>query len=123
MDIINALLLLTFTHTVADFGLQTQWQAENKSKSLEALSRHVLSYTLAMAGGYAVLCTFTNFELYMLPLFIVWVGVSHFLTDLITSKMSSAAWKRKKIKRFWCVIGIDQMLHTWQIFGIIGLCI
>lgn len=38
------IIIVLFGHFIADFIVQTREQAENKSKNLEALSRHILSY-------------------------------------------------------------------------------
>jgi hypothetical protein len=46
---------LLAVHWVADFVLQTNWQARNKSKSNVALSRHVLVYTGCIGAATALL--------------------------------------------------------------------
>lgn len=43
------MICVLFVHFVADFIVQTQWQAVNKSKSLLALSQHVGTYTCCIA--------------------------------------------------------------------------
>jgi hypothetical protein len=42
------LVALLATHWVGDFVLQTNFQASNKSKSLDALSLHVATYTVTL---------------------------------------------------------------------------
>ena len=52
-------VVLLATHWVADFVLQTHWQASNKSKNNVALSRHVLVYTGVLGAA--------SFTLFALP--------------------------------------------------------
>jgi hypothetical protein len=42
----NTIFIILFCHWFADFFLQTSWQAENKSKRVDALTFHVLSYSV-----------------------------------------------------------------------------
>ena len=42
------LVALLATHWVGDFALQTNFQASNKSKRLDALSLHVATYTVTL---------------------------------------------------------------------------
>lgn len=78
---------LLAVHWVADFILQTHWQASNKSKRLDALARHVGTYTLA-------LFVLSNAVLWNVPT--LWVvafalvnGALHFGTDYLTSRWTS----------------------------------
>ena len=98
-------LILAFSiHYVADFLVQTQWQAENKSKNMTALVRHVASYSLCFAPF-----------MYIMPQngvqFFLANALFHFMTDFITSKASSSAYKEGNMKAFWGVIGFDQLIH------------
>lgn len=106
----TTLLILLSVHFVADFVLQTDWQAKNKSKNWEALTRHVAVYSLcfvpvafwylpvAHAGGFVVL-TFTL----------------HFFTDAITSRINSRIWADGRVHAFFVGIGADQLSHAYAL--------
>jgi hypothetical protein len=54
----NALIVFSILlglHWIADFVLQTNWQARNKSKRLDALGAHVGTYTAVIAAASVVL--------------------------------------------------------------------
>ncbi len=107
-------LSLLAMHTFADFGLQTDWQAINKSKNWRALGTHVLVYSLCfLPWGLAfALVTF----------------LTHFLTDAVTSRITSKLWfipeiswtdrgeavvgpKRGNRHWFFVMVGVDQLIH------------
>lgn len=96
---------LLATHWVADFVLQTHWQASNKSKNNNALARHVGVYTCVL-GIVSVLL----FDL-SLPVgwFILVNGILHFITDYFTSRASSKLFG--DWHNFFVVIGFDQLIH------------
>lgn len=113
-------------HFLGDFLLQSDWMALNKSKSWLALYLHVLVYSLCF-----------------LPFGMAFVGITfllHFLTDAITSRITSRLWFIEHLpmgdglikvlrstygyevnpfvasfnnKRHWffVVIGLDQLIH------------
>lgn len=93
-------------HTLADFVFQTRWMAENKSKSLKALSLHIAEYTGIIFIGMILILPLQYAALYSLV-----NGCIHFFTDFVTSKISSKAYKSENIKLFWITIGIDQFIH------------
>lgn len=95
LDIACLLLLI---HYIADFKFQSHWMATNKSKSWLALSAHVLVYSLM-------------FSLTLNWQFVVINGILHFITDAITSRMSSKLFG-KNWHDFFEVIGGDQYIHT-----------
>jgi len=103
---ISMVCYVFFCHTVADFILQSRWMAENKSKSLKALSVHILEYTGVMFIGLIL-----PFGLAGAATYAVLNGVLHFFTDLVTSKLSSYAYETENMKLFWGVIGFDQFIH------------
>lgn len=126
-------LIILVTHYVADFLLQTHWQASNKSKNNVALVEHVAVYTVVLAAVTAVLFGLTA----MWFVFFWFNGVLHFCTDYLTSRWSSRYFKmaiddmdtmRRSTKvygdpnffevnpakhwhNFFVVIGFDQLIH------------
>jgi hypothetical protein len=108
------LLLLLSTHFVADFVLQSDWMAKNKSKHWGALSLHVLVYTL----------TFVPVVIYLLgntpadAQFLLLTFALHFLTDAITSRINSNLWAQQRVHVFFVGVGADQLSHAWALAGV-----
>lgn len=102
-------------HWVADFILQTHWQASNKSKNWDALSRHVASYTAAVTA-----LLFWRFPTaYEVLFFALVTFVAHFVTDAITSRITSKLYSKGDYHNFFVVVGFDQLLHYAQLFATI----
>ena len=115
---IGAFLSLLVVHWVADFVLQTHWQAQNKSKNLNALGRHVGVYTIALL--FTVPFIFpgdltTHSARWFV--FVVWNGLFHFATDFVTSRMSSRLYAKQDWHNFFVVIGFDQLVHQLTLAG------
>ena len=94
---------LLLVHYVADFLLQNDWMAVNKSKHWGALTLHVAVYSLVftlLLGWQFGLITF----------------VTHFVTDAITSRWTRSLYY-PVFKRHWffCVIGLDQLIHAYTL--------
>jgi hypothetical protein len=85
-------------HWIADFILQTDKMAQNKSTSWKWLSSHVCVYTL-----------------FLLPFgwkFAAINGLSHFVIDAFTSRATSYLWKKGDRHNFFVMIGADQLFHV-----------
>lgn len=114
-----AVLMLVTAHWVADFICQTDWMAVNKSTSWYALTVHVMAYT-AMLGVFVFALNmnispsvqFASFSLSWLAV----NGVLHFITDAITSRVTSYLWKKEERHWFFVVIGFDQLIHMYCLF-------
>jgi hypothetical protein len=106
MSQLAAYLVLLVCHWIADFVLQSDWQASNKSKSNVALSRHVLIYTGCLGVVAALLFGPGPFWL----LFVLGNGILHFSTDYFTSRWSSRLFGNDW-HTFFVVIGFDQLIH------------
>ncbi len=100
------LVALLATHFVGDFVLQTNFQASNKNKRLDALSLHVVTYTATLFLGAVIL-----FGLMPAITFALLNGVLHFATDYITSRASSKLWADQNWRHFFVIIGFDQLIH------------
>jgi hypothetical protein len=99
-------------HWFADFVLQTDWQAKNKSSNNMALLRHVGTYTAAIA----------IFALYMFPikLALMWIvinAVLHLITDYFTSRLNTYLWSKGQVHNFFVSVGFDQVIHYFCLFG------
>lgn len=110
---INYKILLAFAllHWLADFALQTHWQATNKSKDLWALAKHV--------GSYSIVWFLYSWTLFLNPWHCIAFAVTtfffHFLTDLITSRYTKECFEEGDYHNGFVVIGFDQILHYIQL--------
>lgn len=101
--------LFLVAHWVGDFGLQTSKMALGKPHSLRWLSIHAATYTGVILA----------FSLFLVPwddllLFVGANGALHWITDFFTSKWAD---KYKKVPRkFYPIIGIDQLIHTLTLY-------
>mgnify|MGYP000657414365 CR=1 FL=1 len=105
-------LALLTVHWVADFILQTDWQAKNKSKRNDALGRHVGVYTLALALAAPLIFGWNS------PAAIYFVlvnGALHFATDWCTSRVSSRLYAKGDVHNFFIVVGLDQLIHQFTL--------
>jgi Protein of unknown function (DUF3307) len=98
-------LILLAVHWVADFVLQTHWQASNKSKNWQALSAHVM--------GYSVVLMFVSIYMFGAVglLFAGVNGVLHFATDAVTSRITARLYAKQDWHNFFVVVGLDQLIH------------
>lgn len=85
---LSAVVILALCHLVGDWFLQTNWMAMNKSKNWKALSEHVSVYTLAFVP--AALYWFGPVPNALS--FLVVTFTAHFVTDAITSRITSKNW-------------------------------
>jgi hypothetical protein len=93
----SLIILIIWMHFLADFILQSDWMALNKSKSNKALSFHVWVYCLVFA--------FFGFKFWAITF------ITHWLTDFVTSRITSKLYAAKKNHWFFVVIGLDQAIH------------
>ena len=101
------IVYLLFTHWVADFVVQTSWQAENKWCSSKALLRHILSYTaVVFVAMFAI-----TFDIQYALAAALFNGFTHFWIDLVTSRINHEALGEKNYHRFFVGVGLDQALH------------
>jgi hypothetical protein len=108
-----------FVHWFADFVLQTDWQAKNKSKDNKALLSHTLTYSSVWLGVSLV------FGLVTMPWlsaiwFAIWFTlvtfVAHTITDYFTSRLNTKLWTKGDVHNFFVSVGFDQVLHYAQLY-------
>jgi hypothetical protein len=104
------LIYVLFAHFIADFLCQTRWMAENKSKSVFALTTHVGAYSLAMLLLVLPLILL-NVPMLSVCVFVVANAILHFTTDYVTSKTSSFFWQKEDMYKFFATVGFDQYIH------------
>jgi hypothetical protein len=103
--VIYQFIALLAVHWVADFVLQTHWQASNKSKNNAALLKHVTTYTGVLAIASVVLFGAAGGP------FAAINGIFHLATDYFTSRASSKLYAKQDWHNFFVVIGFDQLIH------------
>ena len=108
---IELLLLLLWTHFVADFVAQTDSMAKNKSKSWPHLAWHVVVYSTFFL---VLLFDFSPAVVSQYILVNFWL---HFITDAISSRISSRMHEEKRIHAFFVVVGFDQFVHYVCLIG------
>jgi len=99
---LGIVLLLVWLHFIADFVFQSDYMAQNKSKSNQVLLLHVLVYSLPF---YII-----GWEFALLN------GAMHFVVDYITSRITSRLWAKKEVHWFFVVVGLDQAIHMTCLF-------
>jgi hypothetical protein len=104
-----------FFHWIADFLLQSDWMALNKSKHWDALLSHTAVYSC-----FWIFPLFWYSQVYpyapaKLMLFVPITFVAHTITDYFTSRINSKLWNQKKTHWFFVSIGFDQILHYAQL--------
>lgn len=98
---IQIVLTLILLHFIADFLLQTDKMAVNKSKSIKWLSIH--------AGVYSIPFIIIS------PLYALINGMIHWCVDFVTSRITSKLWEAKQVHWFFVVIGLDQTIHFFTL--------
>lgn len=128
-------LQILFAHWVSDFVLQSHWMATNKSHNWSALAAHVVTYTFSMTLIMLIFVTatayvkmdntgldallFAFFPVAIGYFILVWAvvnGVLHFITDAITSRITSKLWQKNDMHNFFVVVGFDQLVHYACLF-------
>jgi hypothetical protein len=115
MNITAAIAILAI-HFIADFIVQTRWQATNKSKRLDALTQHVTTYTLCLLATWAFVAAGVHAE--PIAKWALLNGLLHFATDYLTSRRTAANWNNGAPgKAFWVWLGFDQFIHAATLLG------
>jgi len=111
---IGVIAAILIVHYIADFVLQTDWQAKNKSSNNLALSKHVTVYaTCMMVLGFFIF----KLDQPRPILFMIACFVCHWVTDWFTSRLNKYLWEHEKnTHNFFVSIGMDQLLHYAQLF-------
>ncbi len=117
-------------HFVADFIMQDERWALNKSKNWDALLMHTITYTSVWLVIALIIDVYTNqttndwyFDTLDVQLFLLITFVCHTITDYFTSRIVSKKFAEGKygsaIPNFgaFTLIGGDQVLHYIQLFA------
>lgn len=107
------LIWILIGHYIADFLLQSRNVANNKSKDTLVLAKHVLIYTgFFFVWLYNPLIIFHKTSVVSYLFYVIINGILHFITDFVTSRISSVFFKREDYYKGFAIIGLDQLLHT-----------
>jgi membrane-bound metal-dependent hydrolase YbcI (DUF457 family) len=113
-------MLVIVSHWIADFVFQSHWMATNKSKNNIALGSHVLVYTIIIGLLLGIpLYVYGNIPYNTLATWVAVNGILHFLTDYITSRITSKLWQKQDYHNFFVVVGLDQVIHYTCLFATI----
>ncbi len=99
------LFYLLFLHFIADFIAQSDEMARNKSKSNAYLLYHVSVYTFI----FLVALSPVGFK--KAAIFAGINGVLHFITDYVTSRISSKFFAKQDFHNGFLTVGGDQLCH------------
>lgn len=110
IEIPDFVFLLTI-HFFADFGLQTNKQAEMKSKSNLYLFYHVSVYSLCW---FISMYSFSG-DIIGSLIFSVITFITHGMTDYVTSRISSRFFEQEDKHSGYVVMGFDQLVHYIQL--------
>ncbi len=111
-------LFIILIHWLADFHMQTHEMSMNKSKSNLWLTAHVSVYSVVTLLFWHLILfrPLTNYSFMDYFMFFSFIFSSHWITDYITSRMTSKRYAEGRYHDFFVVVGFDQFLHYVQLF-------
>lgn len=121
---IYIIIAILAVHWLADFLLQTDWQAQNKSSNIKALLEHTVTYSWVwfFVVLFYLIIQYNAFEFYKILIcvfvsiyFTITTFICHTITDYFTSRLNKKLWEEKKVHWFFVSIGFDQLLHYIQL--------
>lgn len=114
MNILTFCAITIVLHTIADWFIQTRWQAENKSTSYKALAAHILTYYAFGGFGWLFILVAAGMSA-LAPQVVTWWfinSLAHAVTDWVTSRVGKRVYAKEQTKQhIWKVIGTDQAIH------------
>lgn len=99
---------LIVAHFISDWGLQSRWMAENKSKYWEVLLAHSFIY----AGGISIALEYTGLFSIGKVLFIL---IGHFITDYFSSRGTAKLDESMMFERR-LILYVDHFAHFCQLW-------
>ena len=111
---LDIILFIIFAHWFADFVMQSNEVALNKSKNNMVLLEHVLMYSVGLWIVPFFMFITNQFE-YIILTWVLLNAILHGLVDYITSRTVAYYWNTDRHKAF-VVIGVDQAIHLSLLF-------
>lgn len=124
MDLLFAFMGVLVVHFIADFVLQSNWMAQNKSHDAKALCAHCAVYLLCLLACAPFLAKYLAIQ--FTPAAALWAlfnMVAHLLTDLVTSRINKRLWNAKRVHGFFVGIGADQLIHALTLGGSLAVLV
>jgi hypothetical protein len=110
----QTIMTIIAMHWIADFVLQTNWQAKNKSKNNLALLLHVTTYMVCLSVCGFI---FLPLDALTIKLWVLANGAAHFSVDYVTSRINTYLWNKGRVHDFFVMVGFDQVIHYACLFG------
>lgn len=116
MTAIQLFVMILVIHFLADFGLQTHEQATRKGEGRSFWNRwlfyHVGVYTLVWGAVFFFLPLPSEIQnVRGWVLFCLLIGIPHYLTDWVTSRLSKPFFSSGDFHNGFVVVGADQVIH------------
>jgi hypothetical protein len=125
MGIEIIIISVLFTHFVADFIIQTDYQAKNKSKCFMALTEHIVTYMLTSILAMIIFALAAGLSVQRAIAFCVINGALHLVVDAITSRYNARKWAegmaQGSLRGFFIGVGFDQFIHTACLVSTVNL--
>lgn len=115
MNPISAVLI---GHLIGDWIIQTDWQAENKTKSWKANQQHMLSYHIALLTLISLSMPL-NFVL--MTLIVSWVSHSIIDRRWPVQRLMEVSQSKPFSQTTFGIIAVDQTLHLSILLLMAGL--
>lgn len=107
-QLLATICLIFFAHFIGDFIFQSDEVAKNKSSSNHVLAEHVTKYSVVFIFLCGIYYAIANFIL-------------HFITDYVSSRLTTKAFKENRRHDFFVIIGADQLIHKLCLLGTLPL--
>lgn len=113
-------MYILIIHFMADFGMQTVYQAQNKSLGKNFFNKplfyHVGFYSIIWFLSVVAISDITHWDIFKCFLFTFITFVCHYITDYTTSRVGKPFWENKDFHNGFVVVGFDQILHYIQLW-------
>ena len=126
MTLLQLFIFMLLIHFLADFGLQTHEQATKKGEGTSFYNKwlfyHVGVYTLIWSVALLILpLPAVENPVVRWVLFTVYVFITHYITDWITSRTSKPFFSNGDFHNGFVVVGFDQLVHYLTLFPVLHL--
>lgn len=117
VSLVGTVLSLLVAHFIADFIVQTDWMAQNKSKKLLPLVAHIVSYSIVIFFFAIALASSWKAAMF----YVIFNGLLHMVIDFVSSRAMSYAYQAEQRHNFFVILGLDQLAHQFCLLFTIPL--